>query len=568
MSLGRAIGQAFLNITPSLDIAAVKGEMSKLNASISGVGTTAGKNFSSKFGSALKVGMAAASTAAIYGLSRFTKESINQASTASESINAINVAFGDAAQGVLKLSEGTAKRLGVSGNDFRSAAVRFSAFAQTIGGKDSAKVVKTVEDLTSRATDFASVYNIDVADALALFQSSMAGETEPIRKFGIDMSAAAVEAYAAANGIGRVGEKLSEGEKQQARYGLLMQSTSKVQGDFANTSDGLANQQRILDATMTEIQVTIGTALLPMMQELAQYVMTNVVPAIQQFAEDFKAGKTPVNDLINGVKGFITYVAENWDWISKLGIAILGVAVAIKAIITAYNIWKAATQAFTIIQAAFNLVMSLNPISLIVIAVAALVAGIIYLATQTTFFQDLWTAMVAGITAGWNAFVSFFGTAINAIGGFFSSVFDGIGKAFKGYINFWIGLVEGFINFFITGINGILKAINSIKFTAPDWVPFIGGKSWGANIPMVPSVKLPRLADGGMVMPQKGGTQAILAEAGKPEVVYPLDRFEKLMGLNGAAGAPITVNNYAPVGMDSEQQITRAIERARTQVGW
>lgn len=568
MSLGRAVGQAFLNITPSLDVSAVKGEMAKLNGSISNVGTAAGKNFSSKFGTAIKVGMAAAATTGIYALSRFTKESITQASDASESINAINVSFGKAADGILKLSEGTAKRLGVSSTDFREAAVRFSSFAETVGGGNTDRVVGVVNRLTERATDFASVFNLDVKEALQVFQSGLAGETEPLKRFGIDLSAAAVESYAYSRSIAENGAELTEAQKVQARYGLLLERTAKTQGDFANTSDGLANQQRILSATMEEIQVTVGTALLPIMQELASYVMTNVVPVIQQFAEDFKNGKTPVNDLITGIQNMIGFIRDNWQWMTILGGSILGIVGAIKLVIGIQNAWKAATMAFTAVQAAFNLVMSMGPWGLVAILIGAVIAGIVYLATQTTFFQDLWAAMVAGITAGWNGFVNFFKVAINAIGGFFGNVFKGIGIAFKSYVNFWIGLVEGFVNFFINGVNMIIKAVNGIAFSVPDWVPLIGGKKLSLNIPTVSNIKLPRLAEGGLVMPQKGGVQAILAEAGQPEVVYPLDRFEKLMGMNQANGAPITVNNYAPVGMSSEEQITKAIERARTYAGW
>ena len=106
---------------------------------------------------------------------------------------------------------------------------------------------------------------------------------------------------------------------------------------------------------------------------------------------------------------------------------------------------------------------------------------------------------------------------------FFIGGWDSIGKGFKGAINNMIGLVEGFVNFFIDGINMIIKAINTIKFDVPDWVPLIGGKKFGFSIPLMGKLRIPRLADGGVVMPSTGGTLAQIAEAGRPERVEPLD---------------------------------------------
>ena len=83
-----------------------------------------------------------------------------------------------------------------------------------------------------------------------------------------------------ANGIGAVGRELTETEKVQARYGLLMEATAKTQGDFANTSDGLANGMRILKATIADTQAEIGTALLPSLQAL----VPAITPIVQQLA--------------------------------------------------------------------------------------------------------------------------------------------------------------------------------------------------------------------------------------------------------------------------------------------
>ncbi len=209
----------------------------------------------------------------------FMQESVSQASDLNESANAVAVAYGDAAKSIEDLSKGTATRLGLSQSDFNGFATQFSSFAATIRGND---VGGFIDELTTRGADFASVYNLEVSDALGLFQSGLAGETEPLRKFGIDLSAAAVSAYAYSSGIGTAGTELTEAQKQQARYGLLLEQTSKTQGDFKNTSGELANQQRILGAEFENSQAKLGMALLPAMTQLANIANTTLIPVLNQ----------------------------------------------------------------------------------------------------------------------------------------------------------------------------------------------------------------------------------------------------------------------------------------------
>jgi hypothetical protein len=209
------------------------------------------------------VPIAAAAGAAVVG---FAAKSVQAASNLAESTNAVNVSFGEAAEGVLEIGESAAKSMGLSKSAFNEAAVGFAAFAESIAGPggDAADVIG---DLTGRAADFASVMNIEVAEAANIFRSSLSGETEPIKKFGIDLSAAAVEAFALSSGLARSKGEMTEAIKVQARYGLLMEKTSKFAGDFTNTSDGLANSTRIAKAEIENFQAEIGENLLPVVAD-------------------------------------------------------------------------------------------------------------------------------------------------------------------------------------------------------------------------------------------------------------------------------------------------------------
>ncbi len=94
-------------------------------------------------------------------------------------------------------------------------------------------------------------------------------------------------------------------------------------------------------------------------------------------------------------------------------------------------------------------------------------------------------------------------------------------QIFKDIVNGILSIAETMANGLVDAINRMVQSINSIKFDVPDWIPGLGGKSFGGfNIPEVPRVTLPRLANGGITT---GATLAEIGEAGR-EAVLPLDR--------------------------------------------
>jgi len=266
----------FVNIISDFDDRGLKnarGQFQKFGADVGKIAATAAASFA-----------AIGASIAVREFVDFTKQSISAASDLSESVNAVNVAFEGAAEGVLKIGESAAESLGVSQTEFNNAAVRFSAFAERVTG-EGGDVAGFIGDITTRATDFASVFNIDVNEALQVFQSGLSGEAEPLKRFGINLLQSEVNAFAMANGIGEVGRELTETEKVQARYGLLMQETNKTAGDFANTSDGLANRQRILQASMTDLRAEFGEALLPAMESFAAIAQEDLMPVLSDLGE-------------------------------------------------------------------------------------------------------------------------------------------------------------------------------------------------------------------------------------------------------------------------------------------
>jgi len=319
--------------------------------------------------------VAVASAAAGAAIGKFGLDSVRAASDLEESTNAVNVAFGAAAKSVLAIGETSAKSLGLAKTEFNEAAVRFSAFADRIVG-EGGDVAGFIQDVSQRAADFASVFNIDVSEALRVFQSGLAGEAEPLKRFGINLLQSEVNAFAMANGIGEVGRELTETEKVQARYGLLLQSTNKTAGDFANTSDGLANSQRILAANFKDLQAEVGQALLPAVTDLFHAFSERLLPKMEELGAFLKSpqGQKAIDDMANSFEKFFTFVFDNIKTIADL-------AVQIAVAVTALKILKTAIDIANVSMLIFNSTMLKNPF--VILAVAAATAfGALHIYTQ------------------------------------------------------------------------------------------------------------------------------------------------------------------------------------------
>ncbi len=248
----------------------------------------------------------------------FAKDSINAFSNLEESVNAVNVMYGEAAQGINDLGTNSANQFGLSTRAVNEAAVSMGAFAEKI---DEANPADAFGNILQRATDFASVMNLETSDALDKFRAGLAGESEPLRKFNVDVSAATITQVALAAGIIQTGEKMTEAQKVQARYLAIMQQTEKTAGDFANTSDGLAGSQKKLSAKWEEAQAVLGEALAPAMTELLQVgvdlipVFTLVVGVVGDLVQE--AG--PLISLIGDAAALIGDWSESADSAGESG---------------------------------------------------------------------------------------------------------------------------------------------------------------------------------------------------------------------------------------------------------
>jgi phage-related protein len=414
-----AVATAFVSIVPSL-----KGFEGNLRAQLNGEMDVAGAEGGKRLGGGLLASAKSfvgplIATFSVFAAVDFFKGAVEQASNLSESQNAIKVTFGEAAGAIAKLGEDSATRLGLSTSAFNGIATQFSAFAGTIAGAGG-DVSKVVDELSTRGADFASVMNLDVKDALGLFQSGLAGETEPLRKYGIDMSAAAIEAYALSKGIWDGAGTMTEAQKVQARYGSLMEQTSKTQGDFANTSDGLANSQRIANAEIENARAKLGDELLPIIASVTSFVADTFIPVIEGMGDGIAWVKDNVSWLTPILAGIGGVLLATASYIGVMAVAAqIAAAGGLPAVIAATWAWTAALLA--------------NPITWIILGIGLLIGALVFLAMN-------WDAVVAFVTDVWNGFVSWFSEAMEYLGSWLSDVWAGISQ-------WWIDLWEGIASF-------------------------------------------------------------------------------------------------------------------------
>lgn len=198
----------------------------------------------------------------------FMKDSVRAASDLNESMNALEKVYGANADGLKELGETAVDSFGMSQRAFNEFAVRFSAFGKSIARESGREVIEVVDEMAQRVADFASVHNLSMEEAAQVAQSTLAGETEAFRRFGGDVSAATVEMKALEMGVIGVGDELTEQEKQLVRYQLFMEQTANTAGDFADTSDQLANLLRRLEGTMENARAELGQAFIPALEKV------------------------------------------------------------------------------------------------------------------------------------------------------------------------------------------------------------------------------------------------------------------------------------------------------------
>lgn len=222
-------------------------------------GLNAVQNRLRAMGSSIAFAGAQLSAIGAAGLAGFLP-AIKAASTFEERLNVFGTTFGAQTQAMRGWSTATADALGRS----ESQIVGFVSSIATsmLGlGFDDSQATAMSKSLTTLAVDLASFYNTTDDDALTALLAAFRGEADPIERYKVNVKQAAVNTKLLQDGLDP--SKATEAQKAYARYALILEQTTRVQGDATKTSGSFANQMKRLQAGVEDAQVAIGSALLP-----------------------------------------------------------------------------------------------------------------------------------------------------------------------------------------------------------------------------------------------------------------------------------------------------------------
>ncbi len=239
-----------------------------------------------KFGSTLKklagtVGLAFGTAALV----NFGKESLMLASDIEEVQNVIDVTFGRGAKQIEEFAKSAAEAYGLSELSAKQYTGTMGAMLKSSGLAVGAAQEMSIA-LTGLTGDLASFYNLDTDTAFEKIRSGISGETEPLKQLGINMSVANLEAYALTQGITKSYNAMSQAEQVMLRYNYLVSVTADAQGDFARTSNSLANQLRILSLNFDQLKIAVGNALMPIAQAVLPGINA-IISALTKLAHVF-----------------------------------------------------------------------------------------------------------------------------------------------------------------------------------------------------------------------------------------------------------------------------------------
>jgi hypothetical protein len=211
--------------------------------------------------------MALPAAAALGAIAIGGYKAAQSASDLNETINKTNVIFGTASQEIQKFASTASKSLGMATQESLDFAASFGGLGK-MAGKTGSDLASFSTDLVSLTADMASFNNANPAEVAIALGAALRGESEPIRRFNVLINDAAVKAEALSMGLYKGTGDLNQQAKVLATHSLILKQTSDQQGDFNNTIDSAANQQKILTATIKDATTKIGQAFLPILEKV------------------------------------------------------------------------------------------------------------------------------------------------------------------------------------------------------------------------------------------------------------------------------------------------------------
>jgi len=369
------------------------------------------------------------------------------------------------------------------------------------------KELATTADEVGGAMDRATLAALDMAAAGF-------GEAE---QNAVQLGKALQDPIKGITALGRAGVTFTEIEKEKiaalVESGQMLEAQNlilaAIETQVGGTAEATATGSSKMSVAFGEMAESLGKALLPLLEQIVP-IMT----------------------------GFFDWIGQNSGVVTVLAGIFAALAVSILAV---------------------NFALNANPIVKVITLIAALAVGVVVLIDWLVKLYGGWDKLFKDISGWLINFVIGFKNALGAIGGFFVSIFSGIGELIKGALNGALSFVEGYINFIISGVNRLINGLNTV---------LAAGKVVGINLQVgtIGKVSIPRLAEGGIIMPRPGGVLANIGEGGQAEAVIPLDRLGDFTG-KGNTTYNINVSGGMATGSDIGRSVVNAIRDFERQSG-
>lgn len=297
------------------------------------------------------------------------------------------------------------------------------------------------------------------------------------------------------------------------------------------------------------------------LEPLIAWIVANVVPVITPILEtmvktvssiigtiaDILSG---IMETLDGIIDFITGVFTG-DWsLAWQGVQEIftGIWNALTGFIS--DIWSTIKSIFTgaisiivqFIKTGFNAAKT---------AITTIFGGI------RSFISNTWSgikSIVIGavnvlksyVINGFNYIKSGITGVMNTILSIISGIWGGISNVVRTYINYVLSGIQSMVNGIIGGLNSMIRALNHLHFSIPDWVPGLGGKSLGFNLGTISRVSLPRLATGAVLPANQPFLSVVGDQKHGTNIEAPLDTIkqalkETLQGMNMSDNSPIVI---------------------------
>ena len=405
-------------------------ENEEANRDIDETTEKAEKSESRMSGAFKKIGAAVATYFAVDKIVEFGKSITDAAATVAAEQSAFEQIMGDYSNTAQEKINEIADATGMVSTRLTPYMTSMTAKFKGLG-YDIDDATTLAQDGLTLAADAAAFWDKSLDDSMGALNSFINGSYEGGEAIGLFANDTQLASYAVKEGI--VGEtkewaNLDEARKQATRlqYAQDMMAMSGATGQASKEANQYANVQANLTEKWRQFKAQIGEPLLQNVVLPAMEKLSDVVDVVSEKFEQLQ-----------------TWVSENQQTLTAVGGVILTVTAAVlgynaamagMAIVNAVKGWL---NGMTLAQKALNLVMSANPIGLVVAAVAALAAGFIYLWNTSesfrNFWNGLWETIKSAASGVWDAIKSAADTVITALQTgwqafttFFSNLWDGI----------------------------------------------------------------------------------------------------------------------------------------------